>query len=307
MWRTSTSPAAPPRSWGRRADGTSLGSLLIVVGLGACALAQADSAPTDSTIKVMTYNLRYASPLGENSWPVRRPILVKLIEEHSPDILGTQEGLYGQLKDLESHLPAYRWIGVGREGGSRGEFMAVFYKADRLEPLEFDHFWLSDTPETIGSRSWGNNVVRMVTWIKFRDRSIKQDFYFVNTHFDHQNEEARRKSADLLLERIQKLGTRLPVIVTGDFNAAAEESEPYRRLVGADKFRDSWTEAEHVGEQVQTFNGFHFPARAVGPRIDWILLSGPIHAERIQVDPHAEGEQYPSDHFPVIATLRFGP
>ena len=61
--------------------------------------------------------------------------------------------LIAQLQDIAADLPAFQWIGVGRDGGSRGEFMAVFYRTARLEPLAFDHFWLSDTPEvSTGSR-----------------------------------------------------------------------------------------------------------------------------------------------------------
>ncbi|MBC8326261.1 MAG: hypothetical protein H8E27_11620 [Verrucomicrobia subdivision 3 bacterium] len=41
-------------------------------------------------------------------------------------------------------------IGIGREGGQRGEFMAIFYRHARFEPLETNHFWLSDTPEKVG-------------------------------------------------------------------------------------------------------------------------------------------------------------
>lgn len=143
--------------------------------------------------KVMTYNLKYASPNPPNAWLQRRPVMVELIRQQAPDVIGTQEGLYQQLKDLASDLSEYAWIGLGRDGGSRGEFMAVFYRHDRLEPVEFDHFWLSDTPEAIGSTTWGNKTRRMATWVKFHDRQIDKPFYFFNTHFDNQVEVARQK------------------------------------------------------------------------------------------------------------------
>ena len=83
--------------------------------------------------------------------------------------------------------------------------MAIFYRPIRFEPLEFDHFWLSDTPATIGSRSWGNNIPRMVTWVRFLDRLTEREFYFINTHFDHESQPAREQSAELLLERLAEL------------------------------------------------------------------------------------------------------
>ena len=111
-----------------------------------------------AALAVMTYNLKNAHSQRPYGWDVRRPIARAMLQKHAPDLIGTQEGLYRQIKDLATDLPDYGWVGLGRDGGSRGEFMAVFYKRERLEPLEFDHFWLSDTPEVVGSTSWGNTT-----------------------------------------------------------------------------------------------------------------------------------------------------
>jgi endonuclease/exonuclease/phosphatase family metal-dependent hydrolase len=94
--------------------------------------------PPPLDLRVMTYNLRYAGQTPPNAWPSRRPIMKKLIAGVAPDVIGTQEGLYAQLKDIASDFPAYEWIGLGRDGGSRREFMAIFYKHARLEPMGFD-------------------------------------------------------------------------------------------------------------------------------------------------------------------------
>ncbi|MBI2826861.1 MAG: endonuclease/exonuclease/phosphatase family protein [Planctomycetia bacterium] len=250
----------------------------------------------------MTFNLRYASDRPPNAWHQRRPVTRALLEEVRPDIVGTQEGLYQQVKDIESDLADYAWIGLGRDGGSRGEFMAVYYRRDRFEPLAFDHFWLSDTPERIGSSTWGNSNRRMVTWVRFRDRRANHEFYFFNTHFDHQVQEAREKSAALLLKRVAQLATPLPVIVVGDFNAAAEANPAYDTLVGADGFADTWKTADKHGEAIGTFHNYAGP-KPDGQRIDWILTRGPVRALSTSVVTFAQEGQYPSDHFPVVATL----
>ena len=193
------------------------------------------SAFAGETLKVMTYNLRYASTNRPNAWVDRLPIMKQCLTEAAPDVFGTQEGLYRQLKDLERELPQYRWIGTGRDGGSRGEFMAIFYKHDRFEPMEFDHFWLSDTPEVIGSATWGHSNRRMVTWVRFKVKKSGAEFYFVNTHFDHQVQLAREKAAELLLARVKKLQPELPLIVTGDFNAKGGANKAYETLTA-----ESW-------------------------------------------------------------------
>jgi len=284
-----------------------LASLLLF----AAALATSNFAPRQSaaaettTLNVMTYNLRYASATPPNSWPERRPAAKAMLEKLSPDLIGTQEGLYEQLKDLHDDLPGFGQIGLGREGGSRGEFMAIFYRLERFEPLEYDHFWLSDTPEVIGSASWGNSVRRMVTWVRFRDRATSQQFYFVNTHFDHQSQNAREKSAELLLERVRALKTELPVIVVGDFNAAAGKNKAYETLVGSGYFVDTWDAAAERGPAVGTFHDYRGP-REGGARIDWILSRGPVETLATEVVTFQLDGQYPSDHFPVMARLRLG-
>ncbi len=254
----------------------------------------------------MTYNLRFAAPQGPNAWPERRPLMRECIAAVSPDIFGTQEGLYGQLKDIAVDLPAYDWIGLGREGGSKGEFMAVFFRKARFEPLAFDHFWLSDTPNVIGSSTWGNVNRRMVTWIRFLDRQSKREFYVFNTHFDHLIQLAREKSAALVRQRVEALDTNLPVILTGDFNVGRDNSA-HEILVRDNFFADTWDLAkEREGEGLGTFNGFKQVPND-NRRIDWILARGQVQVEKEKIITFNKDGKFPSDHCPLVAWLNFGP
>jgi endonuclease/exonuclease/phosphatase family metal-dependent hydrolase len=279
---------------------------VLVFCCGPSARAQSAAKPSPDELTVMTYNLKFASPKPPNAWPVRRPLMREVIRQLGPDVFGTQEGLYPQLKDLAADLPEYDWIGTGRDGGSRGEFMAVFYRKERFEPLAFDHFWLSDTPEVIGSSTWGNSNRRMVTWVKLLDRRTQREFYFWNTHFDHQVQTARVKSARLLRERVAALNTTLPLILTGDFNAAGGTNEAYKILTAGDFFTDTWmTAKERRGEGLNSFNSFKAVGRD-GIRIDWILTRGDISADSTEIVTFSRDGQFPSDHCPVVAKLRFG-
>jgi endonuclease/exonuclease/phosphatase family metal-dependent hydrolase len=261
------------------------------------------AASEDISLRVMTFNLRYASTTPPNAWPARRPIMRDCIRNVAPDLIGTQEGLYPQLKDLAADLPGYEWIGLGREGGSKGEFMAVFYRVDRLEPMAYDHFWLSDTPAVVGSSTWGNTNRRMVTWVRFRERRSSREFFFWNTHLDNDVELARQKGAALIVERADQLKTDLPIILTGDFNSTAGGSQAYDILVKNGNFADTWTSAaERANEKLSTFHGYKPPVEAA-VRIDWILTRGPVAVQKIEVVAYSAGGQYPSDHFPVAASL----
>jgi endonuclease/exonuclease/phosphatase family metal-dependent hydrolase len=212
--------------------------------------------------------------------------------------------VYPQLRDLAADLPGYEWIGLGRDGGSRGEFMAAFYRKGRLEPLAFDHFWLSDTPDVMGSKTWGPSLARMVTWVRFRDRLNNLEFYLFNTHFDHQMQEARERSAELVRRRVAALEPDVPVLLLGDFNAAAGANRVHTILTGDGFFVDTWDVAgERGGEGIGTFNDFKSIVPD-GPRIDWILVRGDVSVDRTAIIPFQRDGQFPSDHFPVVTRVR---
>jgi endonuclease/exonuclease/phosphatase family metal-dependent hydrolase len=273
------------------------------VSLSAAAPAGAEADP--ATLCVMTYNLRYASAFPPNAWWQRREAMAECIRSVKPDLIGTQEGLYHQLKQMHEDLPEYEWIGLGREGGSHGEFMAVFYRKDRFDPQEYDHFWLSDTPNVIGSASWGNKPRRMVTWVRFIDRRTRGQFYLVNTHLDNAVEEARVKGAKLIVREMAKLNPAHPIIFTGDFNAP-QESSAHDILTREGRFTDTWFSAgERVGPSFKTVHFYEKPTPN-GAHIDWILTRGEFEVSATQVVTFAKDGQLPSDHFPVVAWMKIG-
>jgi endonuclease/exonuclease/phosphatase family metal-dependent hydrolase len=257
-------------------------------------------------LHVMSFNLRYASDAPPNSWHDRRPVVRTLLRRERPELIGTQEGLYGQLRDIQTDLPDhYDSIGLGREGGSRGEAMQIFYDSRRLEPLEFHHYWLSDTPEVVGSKTWGGCCPRMVTWVRFHDTATDTEFYAVNTHLEAFDPDARRQSADLVLQRMQaEFEPRVPVVMTGDFNEPAEEGRAvYDALVVGGPLADTWAESRSRGERFGTFHGYEQLVED-GERIDWILTTPGIRARLAHINTFEQGGQYPSDHLPVQAVLQ---
>ena len=279
-------------------------SLVLLLATTLFALGSAPSPAAE--LALMSFNLRYASPTPPNAWPARRPVMKACIEKYSPDLIGTQEGVYSQLKDLAADLPAYAWIGLGRDGGSRGEFMAVFYRTDRFEPMAYDHFWLSDTPDVIGSSTWGHSNRRMVTWVRFKDRQAGSEFHFWNTHLDHEVQPAREKAAELIRKRLLAVDAKLPVVLVGDFNAVAGANKAYDILTADDFLRDTWKLAgERRNEAFNSFTGFGTP-RQEGKRIDWILLRGPATVRAAEIVTFEQNGQFPSDHFPVMSWLTLG-
>lgn len=262
--------------------------------------------PSNRRLDLMTFNLRFAGTTEPNSWSVRRPVMRRLLRQEAPTLIGTQEGLYQQLLDIHADLgPHYDWIGTGREGGSHDESTAVFYDVRRLAPVEHDTLWLSDTPRVIGSNTWGGALPRIVTWVRFRDRSAGgREFYVLNTHFDHVGQYARERSAQFLGQRIAEFDRSLPVVVTGDFNAAAHDNQAYDTLL-ATGLVDTWDAAAERGRQYATFHGYK-PLTPDGERIDWILVTPGSTVHRAAVNTFAWKGQFPSDHLPVQATVTLG-
>ena len=120
----------------------------------------------------MSFNIRYGTAQdGVNQWDKRQGWVVETIRAFAPDLLGTQETLGFQRDFLAMSLADYEGLGVGRDDGAeKGEMMALFYRRDRFEKLDGGHFWLSESPAEVGSKSWDSSLPRMVTWVKLRQR-----------------------------------------------------------------------------------------------------------------------------------------
>ncbi len=247
----------------------------------------------------LSYNIRFDNPAdGEDAWPLRREFLAAQIHFHHPDVFGIQEGLHRQLVYLQEALPAYQYVGVGRDDGAQaGEYSALFFKTERFDAVQSGTFWLSPTPDRV-SKGWDAALPRICTWARLKDRLSGDTLFALNTHFDHMGATARLESARLLLQFIQKNNTgNLPVMLMGDFNCTPDEA-PYAVLT------ESLSDAKNVSAQPHfgpdgTFNGFDF-SKPVKKRIDFIFVSKKIKVLQHAILSDNKGCRYPSDHLPVL-------
>lgn len=261
------------------------------------------------TINVVTFNIRYDNAKdAPNDWPNRREKVAAQILFHEADIIGIQEGLHNQVKELEIRLPGYSFTGSARDDGKeKGEYSCIFYNTNRLELLASQTFWLSETPAIAGSKSWDAAITRIVTWAKFRDRQTKKVFYAFNTHFDHMGRVARRESAKILLKAVDSIAGKTPSLITGDFNAKPTD-EPLVIITDSSnplKLTDSKTLSAtgHYGP-IGTFNGFGTKEESNDP-IDYIFLKGHWKVWQHATLSQTWDGRFSSDHFPVFARLSF--
>lgn len=175
-------------------------------------------------LRCATLNVRYenSEDTGARAWSARLHHLVTCIRRIDADVFGVQEALQGQVADLCVSLPDYHYFGGGRDdGGKRGEHSGIFYKNQswQADPNACGLFWLSDTPEIPGSTSWGNELPRMVTWLRLIN-SRGEGFTVWNTHWDHRHQGSRLRAAQLIAQRIdQRRYADEPALLLGDFNA----------------------------------------------------------------------------------------
>ena len=261
------------------------------------------AAENASSFNVISFNIRYNNQGdGEHAWPNRKENVASVIRFHQADIVGMQEALRGQIDDLQALLPEFTWIGVGRDdGANQGEFSPVFYRRDRFAVVDNGTFWLSETPEVVASRSWDAAITRIANWVIMEDKTSQQRFLLLNTHFDHRGEQARTKSAQLVVDRVEQLAGPLPAIISGDFNAPPA-TDAYRTITAS--FSDSYHKSRAAPHGPEgTFGGFVVGASPNVNRIDYVFVDEFIEVLRYGVLTDQWNGSYPSDHLPVMVEL----
>lgn len=256
-------------------------------------------------LKLITYNIRLdLESDGENKWQNRKEFLCSQLGFYNPDIFGIQEALPNQVTDIQSALPNYNYVGIGRDGNGKGESSNIFFKKNRFELLTSNTFWLSETPEII-SKGWDAALNRICTYVLLKDKETKKSFWVFNTHLDHQGDIARTKGIEVILLKIKALNTKnYPVVLLGDFNSEPTEE----RIINLKKLM---IDSQDISEQKPfgpsgTFNAFKHN-EAVTKRIDYIFLSkgNPFKVNKYAVLSDSKDLRYPSDHLPVYVELSF--
>ncbi|MCG7285500.1 endonuclease/exonuclease/phosphatase family protein [Cellulomonas sp. ACRRI] len=270
-----------------------------------------------AALRVGTYNLWVAH------WPAtatydRLPLVRAALDR--VDVLGTQEGTSAHLAALTEGT-GFAAVGRSRDGDGAGEHSAILYRTARVAVEATGDFWLSPTPD-VPSTGWdATRYRRLCTWARLRDRTTGSTFALLNAHLDHEGARARVESARLLLARAAEVAGDGPVVLTGDLNAEPG-SEPLRVLLagpaagaGGAATRGRLVDARAASATPPsgpstTFTELVDPdGPAPGPgaprrRIDHVLVSPDVAVEAYAVLDARPGGRHPSDHDPVVATLR---
>lgn len=274
-------------------------------------------------LKVMSFNIRYdeGNILSKNGWYSlvdesggRRVRAIAVIDSFGPDILGVQEMLPLQYADLMNVAPlaGFDYFGQGRSGGDVGERCGIFYRSSRFTALDEGEFWLSSTPTVPGTTFTGGGGdtgnPRMANWLILHDNQSMQSFFVLNTHWSLDSQ-ARNLSGNLIRDQIKELAGDLPLIVLGDFNATLG-STALKNLTGVNdptgfQLTDAYRHVyPTVGPNELTFH--NFTGNTSGSSIDHIFYSADTFTATSAEIVHTSfpNNLYPSDHYPITATLQ---
>lgn len=254
-------------------------------------------------LSVMTFNIRYRlAEDGINNWEFRKPLVIERIRAIVPDLIGMQECRDdAQAAFIKAALPEYHFFGVRRGGDDETtlEMAPVLVRKGAFDVEEQGVFWLSETPDVAGSKSWKTTFARTVTWARLQVKGGGKRFLFLNTHFDY-IPEAILGSARFLARWAAENGQMVPLILTGDFNAD-KDSSAYKILTEQGNLRDAYRAVHPHPDDETTLHGYGNLEERTS--IDWILVSDAFGVNDAQIDRAHSGKRYPSDHYPVTVTL----
>lgn len=254
--------------------------------------------------KIMSFNVRFDNHEDPFQWSDRLVGITEIIETYSPDVIGFQEVKEAMYTSLQDQLgEKYASYGVLRSLDDGAEMSAIFVKNERLAISNSSSFWLSATPEVEHSTGWDAALPRITSMVTVLDKESDEElFVFMNTHFDHQGIEARKNSAWLLQNEINRhndAGTA--VILTGDFNTYPGD-DPYKILAAEEGMCDSYSSLSDEGKQrALTFHDFE--GGTIGAPIDYIFVTSPYTITSSQIITGMYADVYPSDHYPVMVEI----
>ena len=203
----------------------------------------------DYTLKVMSFNVQTENGTSVN-FDLRAEMLRDLLDQLQPDSIGMQEVTTGWIYRMDNFAFNNSYAGVGEGRTPGGEASSIYYRQDKFELVASGTFWLSETPDVMGSSLPNANYPRICTWAHLRDKATGFEYIHVNTHLDHNGNNSssdgksiRTTQVRVMLEYLQKLPD-VPMVLTGDFNQAKTTSEDvnyamFKNILGESTFVSS--------------------------------------------------------------------
>lgn len=267
-----------------------------------------------TTHHILSCNIRVALPEDEAQglgWSHRKKICIQIIKAKKPDIICLQEVLKVQSDDMRKSFPGF--ISFGFEGpemdanptGYHGIAKnPIMFSRSRYELISAGCFWLSETPQIAGSKSWDTARARHANWVRLREHNTNNEFRVINTHLDHVSQNAREMQVKMILDESKQYPATFAQIFTGDFNEDA--TNRVITLIKEAGWVDTYSQVHGDSDPGFTGHGFLGPKhgeKAKKGKIDFIFSRSTMGTSAASVIRDAVNGQYPSDHYFVSAAV----
>ena len=316
--------------------------IVLAVLLSLAAIIAAEAKPNKKvTIKVGSYNLmtsdsrvkhiaKTADMSHQRYWCHSAQAIAAQVSDLDCDIIGLQEvcdSIWGLTGDKgfrklmeDAGNTQYKWILY--PNGSKGNLsydVAIGYKSEVFTELESGIYWLAgifDRSEALPTAPKGSK--RPCVWAKLQHNQTGKILYFFSAHIvvPGISKEGNAFNAENCIKYAEELiGSRkIPSIIVGDFNAT-KGAPGFDVVEGSGRWHDVFyiLKDEGVLDESETKKGTcnaKNEQSISGWRPDHITIDGNLTAESFKTVrdkyPTTDGtEHYPSDHFPIVAELKF--
>ncbi|MBE6715895.1 MAG: endonuclease/exonuclease/phosphatase family protein [Ruminococcaceae bacterium] len=272
-----------------------LSFLLVLCGIELPFGLPRDAVTDAENVRIMSFNIRY----GE--YDSRATIIPEVIADYKPDSVGIQECTFDWAITLGTLLDGYSFVGVGRDTGSMsadcGEMSAVLYRTDKYELVDHGTFWLSQTPNKV-SFGWDAVCRRICTWVILKNKETGEQYAHVNTHLDHEGDEARKNGTQMVVDFA--LSFDMPTVVTGDFNYS-KGCDYYNGIISSGLFDTQDLAPDTMNGK--TYHGYN--GGEEGTPIDFIFVNNKVsQVLKYRIMRTKYYGQYTSDHYPIYADMK---
>ena len=316
--------------------------IVLAVLLSLAAIIAAEAKPNKKvTIKVGSYNLmtsdsrvkhiaKTADMSHQRYWCHSAQAIAAQVSDLDCDIIGLQEvcdSIWGLTGDKgfrkmmeDAGNTQYKWILYPNSSkGNLSYDVAIGYKSDVFTELESGIYWLAgifDKSEALPTAPKGSK--RPCVWAKLQHNQTGKILFFFSAHFvvPGISKEGNAYNAENCIKYAAELiGSRkTPSIIVGDFNAT-KGAPGFDVVEGSGRWHDVFYILKDEGlldeseTQKGTCNAKNEQSIS-GWRPDHITIDGNLSAESFKTVrskyPTTDGtEHYPSDHFPIVAELKF--
>lgn len=273
---------------------------------------------TGTVVKIITQNLLYDG--GEGDYPDwkkaanRKNYIRDLLIPHDADSMGFQETTNNWKGYLSEQFPEYQQVGVMRfgdnneanlSGSNEGDIILI--KSDRLKLIEGKTWWLSDTPEVVGSKTWGGSYPCTLTLAYVEIKETGERYAHFSTHLSHDstvaNDKGAAKTVELIEDYIADKGD-LAVYATADWNFD-DSSNGYATL---NSYLNDSRQVSITGDMwLGTFPAkYYYDDNGPDSTIDFIFVNDFVAVDEYTLldDTVVNGQYAFSDHYGICITSR---